>query len=110
MYFASGHSADCAHRLEDCQAFGIRFERSEADTNVIHVTVAMVLPDPPAAEEAADEHTDAVDTATDILDTHISWAGEILGLPPHLETGPGNVTTEDNILYIEAGIMLDGSQ
>ena len=70
IYFASGHSADCAHRLEDGQAFRIRFERPEADTNVIHVTMALVLTDPLAADAAADENMNAVDAATYILDAH----------------------------------------
>ena len=110
MYFASGHGADCAHRLEDCQAFGIRFERSESDRNVIHVAVALVIADPPAAAEAADEHTDAVDAATYILDAHTSWAGSILLMPPRLEAELGNVRVEDNVLYVEAALLLEGSQ
>ena len=110
MYFASGHSADCAHRLEDCQAFGIRFEKWEADTNVIHVTVALVLTDLLAAEKAANERTNAVDTATYILDAHTLWAEGILGLPPRSKTELGNVRTGDNILYIEAAISLEGAE
>ena len=110
MYFESGHSADCAHWLGDCQAFRIRFERPEADTNVIHVTMALVLTDPLAADAAADENMNAVDAATYILDAHTSWAGEILGPPPRLETELVNIRTEVNILYIEAAIMLDGSK
>ena len=72
--------------------------------------MALVLTDPLAADAAADEHMNAVSTATYILDAHTSWAEEILGLPPRLETELVNVRTEVNILYIEAAIMLEGSK
>ena len=104
MYFASGHSSNCAKRLEHCQAFGIRFENADTDTKVIHVTVAAVMPNPEAAAEAADQRTHAADAATYILDTNASWAERVLGLPPQMEAELGTIRAKDNIVYIEAAI------
>ena len=109
MYFASGYNADCANRFVGCQAFGIRYESTVPDQSTIHLTVVLVLPDLPAAEAAAEERTDAVDTVTHILNANTSWAMEILGLPISREVELGNMRTEDNVLFIEAAMPLEAS-
>ena len=45
-----------------------------------------------------------------LYDHFFGLSKEILGLPARLETELGNVRTEDNILYIEAAIILEGPQ